>query len=143
MRLRPPRPDDEAALAELSEQLGYPSGVTQIRARLADILARDDQQVLVAEDAEGRPIGWIHTLVSYRLESDAFAEIAGLVVAEDRRSHGIGQALLEAAEAWARERGMRRMRVRSNALRERAHGFYVRRGYALHKTSRVFDKALD
>jgi hypothetical protein len=34
------------------------------------------------------------------------------------------------------------MRVRSNAIRERAHAFYLRDGYARVKTSAVFEKAL-
>jgi GNAT superfamily N-acetyltransferase len=143
MKLRPPRPGDETALAQLSDQLGYPSDAAQVRQRLDGILPRDDQRVIVAEDDRGHPLGWIHVLMSYRLESDAAAEIAGLVVSETYRSAGIGLALLEAAEAWADERGVSVVRVRSNVIRERAHGFYLRHGYALRKTSRVFEKRLE
>jgi GNAT superfamily N-acetyltransferase len=143
MNLRSPRPGEEAALAQLSEQLGYPSSREQIASRLAQILPRDDQLILIADDADGRPIGWIHALVAHRLMSDTLVEVAGLVVAEEHRSAGVGGALLAAAEQWARARGLSSVRVRSNVVRERAHGFYLRSGYVLSKTSRVFDKRLD
>ena len=45
------------------------------------------------------------------------------------RSAGIGAALVEAAEAWARERGATAIIVRSRSTRERAHRFYERIGY--------------
>jgi hypothetical protein len=35
-----------------------------------------------------------------------------------------------------------RLRVRSNAIRERAHAFYLRDGYTRVKTSAVFEKPL-
>jgi GNAT superfamily N-acetyltransferase len=56
-----------------------------------------------------------------------------LVVDEAVRSRGAGARLLDAAEAWARERGCAEMRVQSNVVRERAHTFYERHGYATIK----------
>jgi len=47
-----------------------------------------------------------------------------------------------AAEQWARVHGFALMRVRSNVVRERAHRFYEREGYARVKTQAVFRKAL-
>ncbi len=71
------------------------------------------------------------------------AAIMGMVVGEGHRSEGIGTALLAACEDWARGIGCSRMTVRSRVTRERAHGFYVRHGYDIEKTSLVFRKALD
>jgi GNAT superfamily N-acetyltransferase len=141
MNLRAPRPGDEAFLAELSRQLGYPADPAEIVARLAELLPRDDHLVLIAVEGQ-EPVGWIHALIRRQLHGHAFAEITGLVVAETYRGTGIGLALLEAAEHWARDRGLSWVRVRSNVVRERAHGFYLRHGYASTKTSRVFDKDL-
>ena len=39
-------------------------------------------------------------------------------------------------------RSRRKVRVRSNVVRERAHQFYLRAGYAIVKTSLVFEKSL-
>ena len=43
---------------------------------------------------------------------------------------------------WARAQGFASMRVRSNVIRERAHRFYEREGYARIKAQAVFRKPL-
>jgi len=63
-------------------------------------------------------------------------------VDESCRSQGIGSALLRAAETWAREHGLTRMRVNSNVIRERAHRLYLREGYVENKRQAVFFKPL-
>jgi GNAT superfamily N-acetyltransferase len=87
-------------------------------------------------------VGWIDLSVEYHLQSEPAVLIGGLVVAESARGRGIGKQLCKAAEDWARAHGVRRLRVRSNAIRERAHAFYLRDGYAQVKTSTVFEKTL-
>jgi ribosomal protein S18 acetylase RimI-like enzyme len=76
------------------------------------------------------------------LENDSSAEILGLVVAEGRRSAGVGRELVDAAERWAVAAGCRAMRVRSRVTRERAHAFYERHGFRRIKTQHAFEKAL-
>jgi GNAT superfamily N-acetyltransferase len=100
--------------------------------------------VFVAEspDAGSGLVGWLHVSVSHLLESDMRAEVNGLIVAEGQRSAGAGAKLLEAAEQWARRQGCRAMNVRSNVIRERAHGFYERHGYEHYKTQKAFRKPL-
>jgi GNAT superfamily N-acetyltransferase len=66
----------------------------------------------------------------------------GLIVAEGHRSLGAGARLLEAAESWARKHDCPSMSVRSNVVRERAHDFYLRRGYEHYKTQKAFRKNL-
>lgn len=132
---------DAGAIAALSGQLGYPTSEAAVRARLAAALGRGDSEVLVAERT-GAVVGWIHVYGVHTLESDAHAEIAGLVVDEHHRSRGIGEALLAAAETWAANAGYRDARVRSNVIRERAHRFYVRQGYAEKKRQAVLVKDL-
>ena len=76
------------------------------------------------------------------LEEDARAEVWGLVVDEQRRRQRIGEALMQAAEQWARAAGFREVRLRSNVTRTRAHAFYQRIGYSTTKTSHIFCKAV-
>ena len=140
--LRVPRAGDASALADLAGQLGYPSSVAQIRQRLAALDKREDHCILVAADEDNRPIGWIHAFIAWRLESGSFAEVGGLVVTETLRSQGIGAALLAAAEAWARAAGATAIRVRSNVVRRRTHGFYLDLGYQQGKTAHLFGKDL-
>jgi GNAT superfamily N-acetyltransferase len=68
------------------------------------------------------------------------AEIAGLIVDESARGAGLGRDLVAAAGVWARARGCRVIRVRSNVVRERARAFYEREGFVVLKTQRVFEK---
>jgi GNAT superfamily N-acetyltransferase len=134
--------DDAAAMVGLNGQLGYPTEEPELRRRLEAALASDRHRVLVAVDADDRPIAWVHVAVELLLEASDVAIIRGLVVDEAHRSSGIGAELLRAAEAWARDQGCRRMTVRSRVARERAHRFYEREGYVLEKTSHVFRKPL-
>lgn len=139
--IRPMIDDDIVAVAALCGQLGYPATTGEIRARFDAITARGAGVVLVAE-TNGSLLGWIHAAVSPVLETNLYAEIAGLVVDESCRSQGVGAALVEAAEEWARTAGCGAMRVRSRVMRERAHAFYERNGYVRIKTQHAFEKRI-
>ena len=109
--------------------------------RLGEIADHPDHGLLVAEIG-GRVEGWIQVSLPRIFETPLQAEIAGLIVDESARGGGIGRTLLEAAEGWARARGCRAIRVRSNVVRERARAFYEREGFVVIKTQRVFEKPL-
>ena len=131
------------ALASLSGELGYPTDAATMRERLVRLRANArDGEVFVAESANGDVIGWTHVAGRLNLEEAPFAELAGLVVANGARGCGVGQRLLRAAEDWSRTQGFARLRVRSNVVRGRAHGFYLREGYVERKRQVVFDKLL-
>ena len=132
---------DAAAAAQLSAQFGYPVDVPVMRRRI-ETLDRDRRAVLAA-CVDGQVAGWIDVCEVNHLQSGGYAEIGGLVVAEESRSHGIGARLVKAAENWACERGLSRVVVRSQLKREAAHRFYVREGYQITKTSVVFTKELN
>ncbi|MDJ0807395.1 MAG: GNAT family N-acetyltransferase [Gammaproteobacteria bacterium] len=97
---------DEGALAVLCGQLGYSSSSTEIVERLSHFLNREEHFVRVATNNFDMPIGWIHACITYRVESDGFAEIGGMVVLEERRGKGIGTQLLAKVEEWARSRNV-------------------------------------
>lgn len=139
--LRPACEGDAGRIAALSGQLGYPTTEEAVLERLRAIVQRPDHAVFVAEMA-GLVVGWVHVHAVATLESPAHAEIGGLVVDEAHRGRGIGRALMERAEEWARDVGLRAVRLRSNVIRAEAHAFYEHIGYALMKTQKVFAKAL-
>ena len=132
---------DAVALADLAGQLGYPVTPEESAARLDALVAGGYGAVFVACRA-GRPIGWINVAETRTLEYGAFAEVLGLVVDANARGAGVGAALLAQAEQWARTRGLPSVRLRSNVIRERAHAFYRREGYAEIKRQVQFRKAL-
>ena len=140
-RIRPIEDRDAATATRLCAELGYPVEESAVLARVGQIAGDPNRAVLVAcvDDAV---VAWIDLSVENHLQSEPAALIGGLVVADAARGQGIGRQLCEAAEAWARGRGIARMRVRSNAIRERAHTFYLRDGYRQVKTSAVFEKTL-
>ncbi|HVT31559.1 MAG TPA: hypothetical protein VHE32_02870, partial [Rhodanobacteraceae bacterium] len=78
--IRAARSYDATAIAGLVGQLGYPASRQQIATRLAGIESGPSGRVLVAEDAEGRVVGWLHVASRAQLTEDACAEILGLVV---------------------------------------------------------------
>jgi len=140
LRIRLMTDRDAEGVALLSGQLGYPATADVVRERFR-VLARDpDSSIFVAERDDGRLAGWIHVVAQRFLETDHHTEIAGLVVDAGARRSGVGRALIGAAEAWTRERGCIRVRVRSNMKRVEAKPFYERMGYRVVKTQYVFEK---
>jgi aminoglycoside 6'-N-acetyltransferase I len=91
-------------------------------------LASDTDEVFFAD----RPGGGLCGLLVARLhpwaegcDSTTVGYIEGWYVDEDMRRCGVGRALVEAAEAWARSRGCRQMAsdaVLGNEVSHRAHG---------------------
>ncbi len=139
--VRKAAPGDAERLAALSTALGYPMTPDEAVRRLGEIADHPDHGLLVAE-SNGRVEGWIQVSMPRIFETPRQAEIAGLIVDETARGAGIGRRLVAAAEDWARARGCRAIRVRSNVVRERAHAFYEREGFVGLKTQRVFEKPL-
>ena len=129
---------DAPALAGLSAELGYPASPGEMAERLEQLLVKPDHGIFVAE--YNMVAGWIHVTIVHSLESGAFAEIRGLVVAKSHRGAGIGTQLVRKAEDWAQTHGCRRIRVRTNTIREDAKAFYHKRGFAPKKTQEVLDK---
>ncbi len=64
--------------------------------------------VLFVEDGHGRPIGFVElSLRAYAegCQSDNVAYVEGWYVTPEARGRGVGRALIEAAEDWARGQG--------------------------------------
>jgi GNAT superfamily N-acetyltransferase len=132
------RLEDAEQIARLMGQLGYEVAPAAIAGRLT---RRTEREIFVAVVDE-RVAGWAAVRAQEPFVEGLGAYLEGLVVDESTRSSGIGADLLDAAEAWARERGCTEMRVHSNVVRDRAHAFYRRRGYATIKAQYYFRKPL-
>ncbi len=141
-KIRPVEPPDHARISELAGQLSYPSTPQEIARRLKGIKDSAEAAVFVAELETGEIAGWIAVFVYRTVEADARAEVSGLVVDERFRSQRVGEHLLARAEDWARGNGCRAIGLRSNVIRDRAHKFYERHGYAHIKTQKAFRKQL-
>ena len=140
--IRAPLPGDYDKIADLAEQLGYECTSAEIRNRMNQMCDPHQYAVYVAELPGGQIAGWIGVYMFRAVELDHFAEISGLIVDQQIRSLGIGKALLDVAEQWARSYGCNSILVQSNVTREHAHGFYTRNGYEHIKTQKSFCKSL-
>jgi len=132
---------DVAGIAALTAQLGYAADQDAIRGRLARLLGRDDQIVVVAI-VDQSIAGWLQAHASDVLESGFRVEIAGLIVAGRFRRRGIGRALVRHADKWAIAIGADAIVVRSNTKRMESHLFYPALGFAPAKTQAVYRKPL-
>jgi GNAT superfamily N-acetyltransferase len=142
MKIREADPRDAESVARLCGQLGYPSSPEEVTRRLAGMATSPEHALFVAELPEGAIAGIAAVFVMRTIEADPRAELAALVVDEAHRPRLIGRALLDRAESWARAHGCASITLRSNVLRERAHAFYLRAGYAHIKTQKAFRKEL-
>jgi GNAT superfamily N-acetyltransferase len=133
--------EDAAGLAELSTQLGYRSTKEQVSARLR-LLDDPERELLVAEAPGGAIAGFIDVHVQRVVESEPYGEVGGLVVRDDHRGSGLGRALLDAAAAWSRKRGLERLWIRANLARVGPHEFYEAVGCRTVKDQRVYEYPL-
>lgn len=142
VRIRTARTEDAREVAALCDQLEYPSTPQQIQQRLRQLENDSHHAVYVATQPDGQVVGWVQVMVRRLVAADLRAEIEGLVVDVGHRQQGIGRALMQQAERWARQQGCVAIQLRSNVARQDAHVFYERVGYRAIKTQSTFRKPL-
>ena len=133
--------EDATELARLCAQLGYPAEAAQVEARLERMLDLPTHAVFVLAGDEGLA-GFVAIEHRLSLEAGERGELVALVVDAAARGQGCGRSLVSAAELWALRRGLPEVLVRSNVLRDAAHPFYERLGYARTKTQHAYARPL-
>jgi GNAT superfamily N-acetyltransferase len=94
---------------------------------LAEAIAAEESTILVAESGDGELVGVVSAyldLNSVRFGLRCWVE--DLVVDPARRSEGIGTALLDAAKAWAKQKGATHLELDTALGRSDAQRFYER-----------------
>lgn len=129
--------DDADAVASLSDQLGYTTSPDEMLIRLEKVLNSAADCVFVAI-CNGKVAGWIHGFQAFRVESEPFVEIGGLVIDDHYRGNGLGKLLAEELCKWSITRNCKTIRVRSNIKRKEAHSFYKKIGFTEIKEQKVF-----
>lgn len=131
---------DAHEVARLLTQLGYPVDAVDVPGRIERIHRDARAVVLVAvEGAKVRGLATAHALSVINRVRDV-AWLTALVVDESARGTGVGRALVNAVESFARAAGCERLSVTTHLDRAGAHAFYERIGFEL--TGRRYGKVL-
>jgi len=131
-------PGDAAALVDLARAVGAePEGwlitngdwrtPSEERRYLRAVRRHTHAAVFVAETADGI-VGRISLAREVHPASEHVADL-GLMVAGTHRRQGVGRALMEAAEAWARQVGVHKLELHVFPYNEAAIALYEDLGY--------------
>jgi predicted N-acetyltransferase YhbS len=134
------KPDDAASVTDLMNQLGYQVNPNNLSKIIKLILENENSAAIVAVNEQGKVIGCLQILITYRLAEGNYGEIVSLVVDQNERRKGIGKKLVEESITWLIEKGYPKIRVRCNTIRLEAHKFYECLGFAEKKTQKIFEK---
>jgi ribosomal protein S18 acetylase RimI-like enzyme len=130
-------PTDEfvAALVHLVPQLSS-SVAPPTREEVAQMVTSPAIVQLVARDSErgGQIVGTL-TLAMFRIPTGLRAWIEDVIVDNESRGKGIGEALVRAALEKAREAGARTVDLTSRPSREAANRLYGRVGFTRRETN--------
>ncbi|ADV66775.1 GNAT family N-acetyltransferase [Deinococcus maricopensis] len=140
LTVRPARPEDAPFLAGLAPRFtafGLPAWRDEaaVRASMERALALAvtppaDGACLIVQDERGEPLGFVTLATDAELFTDEpEAYLANLAVTAGAEGRGAADALLDAAEAWARARGLPRLTLNVFAGNARARALYARRGF--------------
>jgi ribosomal protein S18 acetylase RimI-like enzyme len=121
------------AFARLVPQLSSSSPAPG-RAELAEIVESPSTTLLVARTPEGDIVGAL-TLAMFRIPTQVRAWIEDVVVDEDARGRGVGEALNEEAIRRATSAGARSVDLTSRPSREAANRLYRRLGFEIRETN--------
>lgn len=132
---------DAYAIAEICRNdLGYECDEALVRENLKQLDSKREQ-VFVA-DIDGTVAGFIHIELYNVVYCEKGSNLLGLAVSSDYRKNGIGRALLEKAEEWAKNNGSKWIRLNSGDSRKDAHRFYRGHGYDNEKKQIRFIKTI-
>jgi len=98
---------------------------------LAEARSAEADEALFVAELDGRPAGcaYLVTLVDYFNERP-HAHLSVLAVTADAEGQGVGSALLDCAESWARDGGSDRLTLSALVTNSRARALYERRGFS-------------
>lgn len=112
---RPREQMDRAVAASIDEALRTPA---------------DGQTVIVAEDADGAPAGFIHLHPAEDFfTGERHTHVSDIVIVASAEGRGVARALMAAADEWARAQGHRLLTLNVFGGNTRARGLYERLGY--------------
>lgn len=139
IRVRPYVPADQEFILSLAPRLsiGIPpwrdaQKMTEtVRGWIIESIKQHGQKtmIFVAEDEHGERLGFATVSHSTHFTGEGQAYIGELATSDATEGRGVGKALAQTCEQWAREHGYRILSLATGAANERALGFYRHMGY--------------
>lgn len=124
----------------INTSLGYSCTEELVAEKLKCV--NKDREVVFVSVTEGKVNGFIHVEKYDTLYLETLCNVLGLAVANSAKRRGIGSALIQEAEEWARSNEIYAMRLNSGGKRSEAHIFYQNLGYEDVKEQLRFMKKL-
>ena len=121
--LRPARPEDAEAIAELDVASFPPPWLTPATAEA--LIAQATLLRILEDTAGGRAIGYL----GLRRDAPGAGFVSGIAIPPDYHRRGLGEALLRWALAWFREQGLKRAALTVNTGNAPAIALYRKLGF--------------
>lgn len=122
------------------DDLGYNCSEELVKERLKG-LDKNSERVLVAV-YNSEVVGYLHAQIYKTLYFEELINFLGLAVSKEYRNKKVGTRLVNEIENWAKENGIKKVRVNSGFSRKEAHEFYRSLGYNNEKKQIRFLKSL-
>ena len=139
LRVRPYLPTDRSFVLNLAPRLAIGRQpwrdlqlwLTTVEGWLTESINQHDHKtmVLIAEDEKGERLGFATVSHSTHFTGQRQAYIGELATSESVEGHGVGTALVEACEQWARGQGLTLLTLSTGAANARALNFYHHLGF--------------
>ncbi len=132
MNIRRAEPADWDEWLRMRRLLWDDASVEEHEAEMREILADPDTPVFLAVCPDGRPGGFLEGGIrkyADGCETGPVGYIEGWYVDADLRRQGVGGALVQAMEAWARQRGLTEMASDTWIENETSIAAHKRLGY--------------
>ena len=107
--------------------LPFEFDLEQAQARLPELLEREDYRIFCASEGD-EVLGTVTTICCKAL-SDNFLVLEDFVVKPGRTGKGIGSRIMEAVDAFAKEKNCAYAILVSSGFRTDAHRFYYNHGF--------------
>jgi aminoglycoside 6'-N-acetyltransferase I len=118
----------EIGVAEWRNPADVARAVTGWVVSSLDAHAAERRAVFVAVDGE-QLVGLVTLAEQRHFTGEVDAYVGELAVSAGYERRGVGRLLMDAAENWARARGLRFVTLQTGAANETARAFYARCGY--------------
>lgn len=112
----------------------------QLEDKILDVLNHDDEKIFIAV-CDDEVIGYIYVNIYDVLYQEPIANVVSFILNMNKKHNGVGKTLIEAAENWAKDKGIKKARIVSDVNRTHGHSLFKKLGYVINETDFEFKKA--